>query len=272
MSRAWQLLYINSRLPKFLTPATFFWLSLPWSHPAESLANHTFWPKTFNQKECRPSKLLRKLTAFPIVLRQVKELPVRWTFIHFDEASTPKVNRLEFRECRLLRCVFEGIYMFIFGFSCAYHKSQDPFVGEKSGKLSISSDLSSFFTDLLPTTWQKKPEKTIVPNPAFFRRDIYFFFGEIPTFQSDGQRYPSRTVSPGACHLVPPQPIHLRNSHVHPRDGDNGDTRFRVVHWLASLLDFFVFSNMGPSSTLGFRSLLGDQGSYKSYLQLETAI
>ena len=69
-----------------------------------------------------PSKLLRKLTAFPIVLRQVKELPVRWTFIHFDEASTPEVNRLEFRECRLLRCVFEGIYIFIFGLSCAYHK------------------------------------------------------------------------------------------------------------------------------------------------------
>ena len=129
---------------------------------------------------------------------------------------------------RLLRCVFEGIYMFIFGFSCAYHKIL-------SWAKSLGNSLvhpiclhSSQICCLLPD--KKKTEKTIVPNPLFFRRDIYFFFGEIPTLQSDGQRYPSRTVSPGAYHLVPPQPIHLRNSHVHPRDGDNGDTRFRVVH------------------------------------------
>ena len=37
--------YINSRLPKFLTLATFF--SFPWSHPAGSRANHTFWPKCY---------------------------------------------------------------------------------------------------------------------------------------------------------------------------------------------------------------------------------
>ena len=171
-------------------------------------------------------------------------------------------------------CVWRDLYVYLWLFVCL---PQDPFVGEKSGKLSSSSDLSSFFTDLLPTTGQKKKteKKLQCSKPAIFQAWhslFYFFSGEIPTLQSDGQRYASRAVSPGACHLVPPQPIHLRNSHVHPRDGDNGDTRFRVVHWLASLLDFFVFSNMGPSSTLGFRSLLGDQGNYKSYLQLETAI
>ena len=164
-------------------------------------------------------------------------------------------------------CVWRDLYVYLWLFLCL---PQDPFVGQKSGKLSISS----FFTDLLPTTGQKKTERTTVFQTRYLSGVTFrcFFFREIPTLQSDGQRYPSRTVSPGACHLVPPQPIHLRNSHVHPRDGDNGDTRFRVVHWLASLLDFFVFSNMGPSSTLGFRSLLGDQGNYKSYLQLETAI
>ena len=34
--------YINLRLPKFLATATLF--CFPWSHPAGSRANHTFWP------------------------------------------------------------------------------------------------------------------------------------------------------------------------------------------------------------------------------------
>ncbi len=46
MSRAWQLHQFTITLPKFLTSATFF--SFPWSHPAGSRANHTFWPYNYS--------------------------------------------------------------------------------------------------------------------------------------------------------------------------------------------------------------------------------
>ena len=131
MSWAWQLLYINSRLPKFLTPATYFGFPYLQAIPQGrqqiirvgqkplTKKNGTFQAseKTHSFSHCAEAS---ERTSSTVDLhsfqwgKHPKGQPVR-ICSGCPDLSMPKLSRL-------LRCVFEGIYMFIFGFSCAYHK------------------------------------------------------------------------------------------------------------------------------------------------------